>query len=826
MTARSRNQFGALCLGVLCLVGCAAVLLAPAPARAASAGGSRASAAPADTRPSQGAAYANPAVVRILTYYYGTTKTNDLIPVPVACAATGAIVGTATAQNQLNYVLTATSAINPLTPCEGAQAAFQQLYGPGQSWSILRIEVWLGAAYTGDSAKQLGTVRYQIDPSQVATAGGPFAPPLTTLALAPLQGAPKHDLPVIATPQPSDPPAGSTQTVLDLSMAGGQPLGRDALSPSDVPNSLEPVAVDAGQLSQEVLPTPTKPPTPTPPQQTVVGGTAVPTTAPSHVTPAASTPTQLGAELSVGAPVVDTNGSLIGMVIADSSGAHVVAPLSQVQQAIGLVSGKPGPLMQGWKQGITAYYASPANFGGAVTAFSSLHTTYADFGGVMPFLSAAKANSLDVAFGSAAASPTTTTSPGGVAGGLSLPLLLGIVGFVLFVALLVVVLVLLRSLQRGGRDRASRRKPSFGPVKMPHAPLRGDTELRPEMALPVDASPTQPQAAVSAAPVMPVMPPLPSTSNRTPTGAPGIEGGSTMVVQAVATGVVSRGAGLVPQAAGLTDPGKRRAAEPNQDNILALTGTRLVDGRPRPFGLFVVADGMGGHTDGKEASRRTVETVANHVMPLLQSDAALDLSQAASLLRDGAIKANADLRDQNLSNHADMGTTLTAALVLGDVACIANVGDSRTYKLSPDSGLQQVTTDHSVVASLVSAGVIRPEDAYTHPRRNQIYRSLGGQHEETDVDLFQVGLEPGDRLLLCSDGLWEMVRDAQIEAILRASGEPRQAAEQLIQEANKNGGEDNVSVVVVRMLDERASSGSQPGIQIIAAPSGSLHSGH
>ncbi|HEY7982898.1 MAG TPA: hypothetical protein VID73_01940, partial [Ktedonobacterales bacterium] len=440
-----------MALALIGLVGLATLLIAPAPPVTAHATARHARTRPAD-RPAPAAAYANPAVVRVLSYYYGTSGGGSLLAAPVACAGTGAIVGT-TGPNSFNYILTASALVNPSQPCEGAQAAFQQLYGPGENWSLLNIEVWMGTAYTGDGASQVGAIKFRVDPAQISVGASPYAQPLIVLPLAPLANTPSHDLPVLQMPQPSDPPAGADQLVLDLGSGGQQPLGRDALNVNEVPGTLVAASIAAAQLNPAPVPTPTQQPTSTPPQQTVVGGTALPTLAPTAI-PALPTPTDVAGKVALGAPVINDNGALVGMVIP-VNGVHVIASLTQVAQGISAISGKPGPLMTQWRTGVAAFYQSPADFSGAVKAWTPLLSAAADFGGVKPYLDAAKGRSIVVTtpagVGSPTASPTRTgTSPG--ATGLSLATLVGIVGFVLFLLLVLLAFLALR-LVRGARQR-------------------------------------------------------------------------------------------------------------------------------------------------------------------------------------------------------------------------------------------------------------------------------------------------------------------------------------------------------------------------------------
>jgi PPM family protein phosphatase len=249
------------------------------------------------------------------------------------------------------------------------------------------------------------------------------------------------------------------------------------------------------------------------------------------------------------------------------------------------------------------------------------------------------------------------------------------------------------------------------------------------------------------------------------------------------------------------DPGIRRKDRPNEDTLLVSQGimpSASASTWSKPFALLIVADGMGGQAHGQEASRLAVQSLAAYVSGSLGSQPSKP-EDLLPLLTAGVQYANQLVYQHNREQSDEMGTTMTAALVMDTTAYVAHVGDSRLYLYRHPTGLGQITRDHSVVAKLIAAGVIAPEDIYTHPLRNRIYRSLGEQ-ASTEVDGDAVPLAAGDLLLLCSDGLWEMVRDQQITAILTTPRpHPSETAHALVQAALAGGGEDNVSVIVAQV---------------------------
>jgi serine/threonine protein phosphatase PrpC len=246
------------------------------------------------------------------------------------------------------------------------------------------------------------------------------------------------------------------------------------------------------------------------------------------------------------------------------------------------------------------------------------------------------------------------------------------------------------------------------------------------------------------------------------------------------------------------DPGKKRRNRPNEDFAFAEVG---FTGKQEPFGLFLVADGIGGHVNGQEASCLATETIVDHVLPQVREQQDLDASWG-ELLREGVERANAAIykRNQQLSYTSfSMGTTVTVALIVGVEVCVANVGDSRTY-LQRSGELKQLTHDHSIVAQMVIDGFLKPEDIYTHPQRNVICRSLGNT-STVAVDVFHEQLQDGDRLLLCSDGLWEMLpKQQQIANVLSTpTATAEYMTEKLVQLALEAGGLDNIGLVVVQV---------------------------
>src|SRR5579871_1056202 len=285
-----------------------------------------------------------------------------------------------------------------------------------------------------------------------------------------------------------------------------------------------------------------------------------------------------------------------------------------------------------------------------------------------------------------------------------------------------------------------------------------------------------------------------------------VDSGRTYAVEQIQSEQSDFPNGVLLEAATASDAGNVRRSDPNEDSTLLLQIQRVHESLSAPVGVYIVADGMGGHDYGQVASRMAINIIAERMVRELllaplsaekngEAPKAFDEDALVALLHDSVDEANNALCQKNAQEKTDMGSTLTGFMVVGEHAYIVNVGDSRTYMVRGGQ-LYQLTTDHSLVGQLVASGLIEPDDVYTHPQRSQIFRSLGDK-PTLQIDIFKQQLHPGDILLSCCDGLWEMVRNPQIESILNNAPDPQTACAQLIDAANANGGEDNISAVIV-----------------------------
>jgi len=207
-------------------------------------------------------------------------------------------------------------------------------------------------------------------------------------------------------------------------------------------------------------------------------------------------------------------------------------------------------------------------------------------------------------------------------------------------------------------------------------------------------------------------------------------------------------------------------------------------------GLYLVADGMGGHEAGEVASRTAIEVLRGLAVGVPGPEEA----------RRTVRRAHAFVRDLPSSTGRRPGTTATGVVLTehGQTPCwlVVNVGDSRTYRMA-GGVLEQVTLDHSEVAELVASGVVPADQASKHPRRNVVTRVLGGGSPHVEPDVWLLPVSPGDRMLMCSDGLTDELSDARIQAELRAQSGAQAAADSLVAAALAAGGHDNVTVIVV-----------------------------
>jgi len=269
---------------------------------------------------------------------------------------------------------------------------------------------------------------------------------------------------------------------------------------------------------------------------------------------------------------------------------------------------------------------------------------------------------------------------------------------------------------------------------------------------------------------------------------------------------------LAVKSFGITDKGRVRPANEDQFLIAELSKSMRVwqTSLPEPkvqLGeerghLFLVADGMGGHRAGERASAIAVVAIEQFTLNTLKwfidstgPEAARVLTQFQSALRDADVQVMREAEGHD--ELTGMGTTLTMAYHLNSQLCVVHVGDSRAY-LCRDNELHQLTQDHTLIGDLVRQGALTPDQVATHRFRHVITNVVGGNEPGVKAEAQAVAVQAGDRLLLCSDGLNEMVTDEAILAVLQAEQDPEAGCKTLVAQANEAGGRDNITVLIVR----------------------------
>jgi len=245
--------------------------------------------------------------------------------------------------------------------------------------------------------------------------------------------------------------------------------------------------------------------------------------------------------------------------------------------------------------------------------------------------------------------------------------------------------------------------------------------------------------------------------------------------------------------------GKQR--DHNEDALYVLTTMLSSDDSMIPFGLYIVADGMGGHQHGDIASVTAVRAMAGYILrkfyiPLLDLSQGPPNETLQEIMQNGLFEAH-----RAIPKYAPGGgTTMTAVLIMGDQMTIAHVGDSRAYAIHGDGQMQALTRDHSLVKRLEELGQLTAEEAAQHPQRNVLYRALG-QVEPFEPDITTFPLHHPGYLFLCSDGLWGVLNEHDIFQMITTNPSPEQACLQLVEAANAAGGPDNITAILVRMPD-------------------------